>query len=397
MIEGLSSSPFSSSKVSIPTMQVAASVRYPDLNQRTSSPGARVMLGSLGGPVGQQLTPRGYPGSLTAPTVTSIPAYDLSMAARGKSFGTTNLSPAPSPTLAQRLVSMPTPAISSVSPPTPLSAVTAPDQLVRPVNTPLISTVVQPLLPQAPAGPVELVASPRTVELVATPRQTVGTPRQSRLLNQAATVVSTPARVLTASPDPAKASIRSTLEDQHATIKELERRLAQSTLQLAERESRIAELTRKNDRLQNIAQGLPLPSKPTPKAKGKSRRSPSPRSDSLERDRSSTYPGRGNRDELEDDEIDLAVRQYLSERPEVQIEMTKVRKSWYMVKPLGKKVFLKTAGKDKLIVRVGGGYVSFEKFIDDFTPGGEVAEITDGSRYAESNVAVIDTTPQTRG
>jgi hypothetical protein len=197
-------------------------------------------------------------------------------------------------------------------------------------------------------------------------------------LNQGERVVitTTPGarKLVSASPEPAKAAIRSTLGDQHATIKELERRLAQSTLELAERENRIAELTRKNERLsqvRDIRQDITqAPANGKPKAKSKGKRSSSPRTESQERDRGNFFSPVVQKDELEDDEIDFAIRQYLLERPEAQIELTKLRRGWYMVKPLGKKVFLKTAGKEKLVVRVGGGHVSFEKFIDDFTPGG---------------------------
>jgi len=228
--------------------------------------------------------------------------------------------------------------------------------------------------------------APAPVELVATPRQTVGAPRASllgqqaflRQEGQAVSIASAPAVVLTTGYDPAKGSLRAPLQDPLGMIKELERRLAQSNLALAERENRIAELTRTNQRLRGINEDKPTSASPKPKAKAKAkRRSSSQRSDSAERDRSGLFSGRSNRDELEEDDIDQAIRHYLAERPEVQVELTKVRKGWYMVKPLGKKVFMKVAGKDKLVVRVGGGYVSFEKFIDDFRP-----EVNEASRQS---------------
>lgn len=66
------------------------------------------------------------------------------------------------------------------------------------------------------------------------------------------------------------------------------------------------------------------------------------------------------------DDIDIAVKKYLEDQPDLQIEFQKIRKGWYLVKPINKKVFLKQAGKDRLVVRVGGGHVSMQKFLEDF-------------------------------
>lgn len=67
-----------------------------------------------------------------------------------------------------------------------------------------------------------------------------------------------------------------------------------------------------------------------------------------------------------DDDIDVAIKRYIQDRSDEGIEFQKIRKGWYLVKPINKKVFLKHAGKDKLVVRVGGGHVSMQKFLDDF-------------------------------
>jgi len=67
-----------------------------------------------------------------------------------------------------------------------------------------------------------------------------------------------------------------------------------------------------------------------------------------------------------EDEIDPMVRKYLEERNVQGLELHRVRKNWYICTPTGKRVFMKLAGKDKVIVRVGGGYVSLHKFVEEY-------------------------------
>lgn len=174
-------------------------------------------------------------------------------------------------------------------------------------------------------------------------------------------------------------SLQNALQRQQATIQELERRLALSSVELAESESRVASLRKRNTQLQGIAkaraQGTAVSpisaSTPTRRANSAGRQIQDLRSASPQRDLSLPPPDtadRSARDEVEDDEIDSTIRRYLAERPDVNVEFEKIstmRKGWY-VKPIGKKVFLKQAGKDKLVVRVGGGHVSFLKFLADF-------------------------------
>jgi len=184
--------------------------------------------------------------------------------------------------------------------------------------------------------------------------------------------------------------LRATVSSQNATIQELERRLAFSSTELADRDSRIAELTRRNAELAQLAKecGAVVPPAPAPKARPARRSSPSAtaqrqaspiqevttvalpersvdRGSSLERPRESSVQRNSTAADTEDD-IDTAIKGYLQERPDEGIEFQKIRKGWYLVKPLNKKVFLKHAGKDKLVVRVGGGHVSMQKFLDDF-------------------------------
>lgn len=189
--------------------------------------------------------------------------------------------------------------------------------------------------------------------------------------------------------------LRATVSSQNATIQELERRLAFSSTELADRDIRIAELTRRNAELAQIAKdcGAVVPPAPAPKARAARRSSPGAsaprqasaiqdvtalalperpqeRGSSLERprdasvQRNSTAPRSNDADTIDD--IDTAIKGYLQDRPDEGIEFEKIKKGWYLVKPLNKKVFLKHAGKDKLVVRVGGGHVSMQKFLDDF-------------------------------
>jgi hypothetical protein len=161
-------------------------------------------------------------------------------------------------------------------------------------------------------------------------------------------------------------------------------------MELVERETRIAELTRKNVELAHVAAKdvVTIPVVPVAAAKAKVLKAhekarstptktqqddepsspPSGRRPGRRRD-SSTQRVRANESEMELDEIDILIRKYLQERPDVNIELQKLRKGWYLAKPINKKVFLKQAGKDKLVVRVGGGHVSLAKFLEDFSAG----------------------------
>jgi len=68
----------------------------------------------------------------------------------------------------------------------------------------------------------------------------------------------------------------------------------------------------------------------------------------------------------EPDEVDTLLVQFLSEHPEFLAAVSKMKKGWYQFdRPMKKKVFLKTAGRDKLVVRVGQRCVPLAKFMAD--------------------------------
>mmetsp|Transcript_43656 Transcript_43656/g.120815 ORF Transcript_43656/g.120815 Transcript_43656/m.120815 type:complete len:867 (+) Transcript_43656:181-2781(+) len=69
------------------------------------------------------------------------------------------------------------------------------------------------------------------------------------------------------------------------------------------------------------------------------------------------------------DEIDQRIQQYFQQHPEFTLEMSKVKKGWYMCgPPISKKVFVKTTGNDKVLVRAGTGYEALDKFFDKYRP-----------------------------
>jgi hypothetical protein len=200
-------------------------------------------------------------------------------------------------------------------------------------------------------------------------------------------------------------SLRATLANQHATIQALERRLAKSAAELAESENRVASLIKKNNELTGLAktrgkEAVPVTRIPVSnlqsrvvnaggrqmQAGGTPERERFSAPNSAERALTRDHLKALDEADYEVDEIDATIRKYLSEHPDVNVEFEKIstmRKGWYYVKPIGKKVFLKQAGKDKLVVRVGGGHVSFLKFLADFVQGAE------GSRVRGSSVGSV--------
>jgi len=66
----------------------------------------------------------------------------------------------------------------------------------------------------------------------------------------------------------------------------------------------------------------------------------------------------------EPDDVDTLLMQFLSDHPEYNATVSKVRKGWYQFeRPMEKKVFLKTADKDTLVIRVGQGYISLAQYL----------------------------------
>jgi len=66
----------------------------------------------------------------------------------------------------------------------------------------------------------------------------------------------------------------------------------------------------------------------------------------------------------EPDDVDTLLMQFLSDHPGYNATVSKVRKGWYQFeRPMEKKVFLKTADKDTLVVRVGQGYISLAQYM----------------------------------
>lgn len=64
------------------------------------------------------------------------------------------------------------------------------------------------------------------------------------------------------------------------------------------------------------------------------------------------------------DEVDVLMKKHFEMHPHHCVGVEKVRKGWYVFdEPINKRVFVKLAGKDKIIVRVGGGYQPLGKFI----------------------------------
>lgn len=67
------------------------------------------------------------------------------------------------------------------------------------------------------------------------------------------------------------------------------------------------------------------------------------------------------------DEVDEKIQAYFQSNPDFCVDATKVRKGWYLFgKPIGKKVFMKVIGKDRVVVRVGGGYKALDQFFDNY-------------------------------
>merc|ERR1711933_296082 len=72
-------------------------------------------------------------------------------------------------------------------------------------------------------------------------------------------------------------------------------------------------------------------------------------------------------DGIDMDDIDQRVHQWLSDHPDFVVEVEKLRKGWYFFKePINKKVYIKTIGRDKVVVRVGGGYKQLDEFFQHY-------------------------------
>eukprot|EP00929_Paragymnodinium_shiwhaense_P117405 TRINITY_DN8793_c0_g1_i8.p1 TRINITY_DN8793_c0_g1~~TRINITY_DN8793_c0_g1_i8.p1 ORF type:complete len:405 (-),score=61.68 TRINITY_DN8793_c0_g1_i8:132-1346(-) len=73
------------------------------------------------------------------------------------------------------------------------------------------------------------------------------------------------------------------------------------------------------------------------------------------------------------DYIDRRIHAYFLQRPDFPLEIEKLRTNVYFLgKPIGKKVFIKEVAAPgprqprRLVVRIGGGYKSLEKFLDEY-------------------------------
>lgn len=83
-----------------------------------------------------------------------------------------------------------------------------------------------------------------------------------------------------------------------------------------------------------------------------------------ERANSATQSAEG--DEL--DEVDRIIVQYLEERPDLEVEVEKLKKGWYMFgNPIGRKGYVKLSGDNtRAVVRIGGGYQDLGRFFDSY-------------------------------
>lgn len=204
------------------------------------------------------------------------------------------------------------------------------------------------------------------------------------------------------------AVLQSVIAGQEAALYELRHQLARTKELAATQEVAIAELQRQNSELEDAKEGsfvqaTPRPSPsmsrrslrdraevvsvvPRPQSNGKLRRdvggggslrsrearsrsgrpgqgsATSPRRESWHRESPRVGPGLAF--EGEPDDIDTLLMQFLSQHREYNVSVTKVRKGWYQFdEPMRKKVFIKTAGKDKLVVRVGHESLSLASFM----------------------------------
>lgn len=158
------------------------------------------------------------------------------------------------------------------------------------------------------------------------------------------------------------AAMRAAIAGRDAQISELERELSLSRAAILERDARLGELMRE------LQKGLPqmdlssvlLQPQALPQYGGTSdrvdeRKPPMRQNARRDSGRGTTHIG--------EDDIDLVIQMYFEENPDFGIEFEKVRKGWYQFgTPINKRVFMKMTGKDRVIVRVGGGWKPLEKF-----------------------------------
>mmetsp|Transcript_129007 Transcript_129007/g.275333 ORF Transcript_129007/g.275333 Transcript_129007/m.275333 type:complete len:372 (+) Transcript_129007:69-1184(+) len=71
------------------------------------------------------------------------------------------------------------------------------------------------------------------------------------------------------------------------------------------------------------------------------------------------------------DEIDAKLLRYFEDHPELDFSVEKIRKGWYFFgPPIGKKVNIKMTSPETFVLKVGGGYVTWNDFFDGCQLGG---------------------------
>jgi hypothetical protein len=102
---------------------------------------------------------------------------------------------------------------------------------------------------------------------------------------------------------------------------------------------------------------------------------------------------------VKDDVIDKRIAEYINNYPDRQILKVMFMRESQGVYQFGSKRIVIKVDKDKINIRVGGGYLTIDEFLDQYTPGElEKLERKDPMRKFSQKVAVTkalrDSSPQ---